>query len=113
MNRQEPGYKESIKSETHHYAYLICSKFFPQGDDRKVIFKVMQTGTGRHFTISAFSLFQNEALLGKFSPQDIRDIVYTAAWEIFLLDKENEKSWKLNSSDEHLLAGNNPELNIH
>lgn len=68
--------------------YQVCTKIFPDGNDRQVMFGIKKFDDKKIVYIPALELFQNDGLLEKFSLKDIRNIVYTAAWEMFLLEKK-------------------------
>lgn len=83
--------EEGKATAEHEYPYRIYTKCFPDGDDRKVIFGVKQNREKKIIYLSSLELFYNDNLIRKFSPFDVREIAYTAAWEMFLLEKEMMK----------------------
>jgi hypothetical protein len=87
IDRENIREKSITSGDKNTFGYRIVSKTFPYGDDREVIFEIKNVTTGECFKISALQLIQNSSLLEKFSPLDICDIAYTAAWEMFLSEK--------------------------
>ncbi len=86
INKAMKQKRKNISKNKRTYLYRIDRKVFPQGD--KVVLGITKFNTNKITYISALDLFKKDKLLKKFSPDDIRDIVYAAAWEMFIYEKK-------------------------